>query len=151
MSDLDDEELEATRRLNGADKIKVGEYCRTTEGYIGKFIKEVIPNKTLELEDNKMTWITGIFDIVKHSFNIIDIIEDEDFCKIEFYSPRYKERVTRIFEVSKIGEYITFENFHCELFMIRGEWSCHDKQLNAVIKEVYTKEQMEFISYKLKE
>ena len=85
----------------------------------------------------------------KVSENLIDIIEDEDFCKIEFYSPRYEKRGTRIFEVSKIDEYITFENMHCDLFMINGEWSNNDKRLNPVIKEIYTKEMIESISYKV--
>lgn len=148
------------------DEIKVGEYVRTHEGYIAKFKKYEKSRSSkckLCIFDNSIRDIsyiiydedTFLFDdelkkyIAKHSPNIIDLIEDEDFCKIEFYSPRYEKRVTRIFKVSKIDEYINFENFHCDLFMVNREWSLHDKRLNPVIKEVVTKEMMESISYKV--
>lgn len=44
MSDLTDEEIIATRKLNGVDddlyrKIDVGEYIRTNKGNIGKIIE----------------------------------------------------------------------------------------------------------------
>lgn len=142
------------------NEIKVGEWIRTNWGHIGKL-------KRIELDKNDKSLKWYVFDhkefeiniikeeyinkpyIVKHSPNPIDIIEDNDFCKIEFYSPRYKKRGTRIFEVSKIDEYITFENMHCDLFMKNGEWGNHDKELKPVIKEIYTKEMMESISYKV--
>lgn len=123
------------------NEIEVGEFIRTKLGDITKITEgfEFIIKRHNE-SSNK---------IVKHSFNIIDLIEDNDFCKIEFYSPRYEKRGTRIFEVSKIDEYITFENMHCDLFMKNGEWGNKDKELNPVIKEIYTKEMMETISYKV--
>ena len=130
------------------NEIKVREYIRTEFGEIGKvFAIEENPKRYLYDEYGNNVIESSI---VKHSPNLIDdIIEDNDFCKIEFYSPRYKKRVTRIFEVSKIDEYITFENMHCDLFMKNGEWGNHDKELNPVIKEIYTKEMMESISYKV--
>lgn len=40
MKDLDDDELKATRRLNGVNKeIEVGEYVRTRYGEIGIVVK----------------------------------------------------------------------------------------------------------------
>lgn len=137
------------------NEIKVNEFIRTKDGVIDKVIIDYKgkcnnPNcnrKHISCEKNYY----NEDEIVKHSPNLIDIIEDEDFCKIEFYSPRYEKRGTRIFEVSKIDEYITFENMHCDLFMINGEWSNNDKRLNPVIEEIYTKEMMESISYKVKE
>lgn len=144
------------------NEIKVNEYVRIAGGIIaritnknkdGLLIDRVIRDP-MRQDGTIRDWC--IFNdekalIVKHSPNLIDIIEDEDFCKIEFYSPRYEKRGTRIFEVSKIDEYITFENMHCDLFMINGEWSNNDKRLNPVIKEIYTKEMIESISYKVKE
>ena len=134
------------------NEIKVNDFVRLKDGTIAKVIE--IKNQDTDILnwyclDNDM----GTMDrsIVKHSSNLIDIIEDYDFCKIEFYSPRYKKRGTRIFEVSKIDEYITFENMHCDLLMKNGEWGNHDKELKPVIKEIYTKEMMESISYKVKE
>lgn len=130
------------------NEIKVGEYIRTEFGEIGQ---------VFAIEENPKRYFYDEYgnnvienSIVKHSPNLIDIIEDNDFCKIEFYSPRYKKRGTRIFEVSKIDEYITFENMHCDLFMKNGEWGNHDKDLNPIIKEIYTKEMMDSISYKVK-
>ena len=130
------------------NEIKVGEYIRTEFGEIGQ---------VFAIEENPKRYFYDEYgnnvienSIVKHSPNLIDIIEDNDFCKIEFYSPRYKKRGTRIFEVSKIDEYITFENMHCDLFMKNGEWGNHDKDLNPIIKELYTKEMMDSISYKVK-
>lgn len=141
------------------NEIKVGEYTRNEDGYIEKVdsfdkLTNIYKDEEgiLRKWEGEDVWGNEYSSIiVKHSPNLIDIIEDNDFCKIEFYSPRYEEKVIRIFEVSKIDEYITFENFHCDLFMANGEWGCHDKRLNPVIKEIITKEMMESISYKVKE
>lgn len=76
------------------DKIQTGEYIRTEEGLIGKI-------KRIELDeiDKSLKWY--VFDkkrydmnivdevyinkpyIKKHSFNIIDLIEEGDFIKIK--------------------------------------------------------------------
>lgn len=125
------------------NEIKVGEYVRLANGDIFK-----IDEDTTNYYNSNKDFITN--EIVKHSSNLIDIIEDNDFCEIEFYSPRYEKRRTRIFEVSKIDEYITFENMHCDLFMKNGEWGNNDKELNPVVKSIVTKEQFESISYKVK-
>ncbi len=100
--DLDDEELKATRMMNGADRnsrvrvnndIEVNEYVRTTNGKIAKYIGY---NKELELHmfDKGIKWhyeyYTDIFeedefnefineDIVKHSKQLIDLIEVGDY------------------------------------------------------------------------
>ena len=113
------------------NEIKVREYIRTEFGEIGKvFAIEENPKRYFYDEYGNNVIESSI---VKHSLNLIDdIIEDNDFCKIEFYSPRYKKRVTRIFEVSKIDEYITFENMHCDLFMKNGEWGYLRKDLNKI-------------------
>ncbi len=68
--DLDDEELEATRRLHGVGKeeIKVGEYVRTKKGKIFRYSK----GRAYLGKDNY---------IVKHSKNILDLIEVRRLCK----------------------------------------------------------------------
>lgn len=94
MSDLDKEELIATRKLHGLDdglfeeedKIEVGEYVRTNNKGI-KRIDRIDNNKTV----NKYLYFTGIEDfegkeygiiktteIVKHSKQLIDLIEVGD-------------------------------------------------------------------------
>jgi hypothetical protein len=75
--DLDDEELEATRRLHrvSRDEIKVGEYVRSWNGSIGKVTRI---EEGRFLYDNKEL-ICFIASVVKHSKNIIDLIEEGDY------------------------------------------------------------------------
>ena len=79
MSDLDKEELIATRKLHGLDdnlfeeEIEVGEYVRTDKGYIFKIDKE---EKNLQ--------IVNFFDaeygkIVKHSKIISEVVNVGDY------------------------------------------------------------------------
>ena len=143
------------------DKLEVGHFIRTIKG-IGR-IEEITEDRT-EIYFNCDTGLTISFikkdftqeemaQYYKHSDNIIDLIEEKDFCEIEFYSERYKERVKRIFEVGYVARgklsHINFENAHCQLDIINGEWSNHDKCLNPKIKSIVTKEQFESLSYKL--
>lgn len=116
--------------------------------------KNCLLDMAYTLDNEEETVFSSHFDeILKASFNIIDLIEEKDFCEIEFYSERYKERVKRIFEVGYVvrGEqsHISFENAHCQLDIINGEWSKHDKCLNPEIKIIVTKEQFESMSYKV--
>lgn len=83
MMDLDDEEYKATRRLNGLDdKIEVGEYVRTKDGIIDKVdaLYGMIEN-IVHLENLK--WF-DIKNIVKHSKQLIDLIEVGDIVKDEY-------------------------------------------------------------------
>lgn len=83
MMDLDDEKYKATRRLNGLDdKIEVGEYVRTKDEIIDKVdaLYGMIEN-TVHLENQK--WF-DIKNIVKHSKQLIDLIEVEDIVKDEY-------------------------------------------------------------------
>ena len=62
------------------EEIKVGEYVRTVTGSIDKVdaLYDLIEN-TIHLENHK--W-QDIKNIVKHSFNIIDLIEVGDVVKV---------------------------------------------------------------------
>lgn len=61
------------------EEIKVGEYVRTKDGYIGKYVKDLTVKWVIEIEDNEMTFPTGKHNIKKHSFNILDLIEIGDY------------------------------------------------------------------------
>ena len=58
-------------------EINVGEYCRTTHGYILK-AKDYIEKFGIIITNN-LTGFISVLDITKHSFNIIDLIEVGDY------------------------------------------------------------------------
>lgn len=143
------------------EDIKVGEYVRTKKGYIAQ-ITEIDKIDKYIWFNNKINKESGIplyglskveFEnlVTKHSKNITDLIEENDFVEIEYYSNRYKERVSRIFEVDFINKNrdVCFENGHCRLNMFYGEWSNQDKLLNPIIKSIVTKEQFNSIKYEV--
>ena len=89
--DLDDDEYRATRILTGADKvdeIKVGEYVRTNKGEIGYIFQINNENKYSKYRTKIDTNSTckSVYlkkeEIVKHSPNIIDLIEVGDIVRI---------------------------------------------------------------------
>lgn len=77
--DLDEDELRATRKMNKADRneIEVNDYVRTKNGVIDKVdaLYGMIEN-TVHLENQK--WF-DIKNIVKHSKQLIDLVECGDF------------------------------------------------------------------------
>lgn len=136
-------------------KLEVGQFARLKSGYICKIInvndfRE--PNMKYGVEANylKDVMFIGDDDIVKASFNIIDLIEVGDLVEIEFYSPRYEKRITRLFEVDfKNNSHITFNNAHCQLNIIDGNWSNADKLLKPIFKSIVTREQFESRRYRI--
>lgn len=143
-------------------KLEVGMYVRTKDGHVDKIIKinnnplngRIIQVKNGEL-DNCMgyTVFTDLFPpshYTKASFNIIDLFEEKDLIEIEFYSPRRKKRITRLFEVDfKYDNNITFNNIHCQLNIIDGNWSNADKLLKPIFKSIATREQFENRRYRI--
>lgn len=136
--------------------MKVGEYCRTDKGKIGKIVhfepRDKYPYSydrvILDTEGHKRT----TRNIIKCSEDIKDLIEENDLVRIEYYAPSYKEKITRIFVVDFKNENdIAFENSHCNLNIFDNEWSKHDIKLNPVIKGIITHEQIESMEYKVKE
>lgn len=86
MADVADyEELIATRKLHGLDDglfeedrdVEVGEYVRTNIGSIGKVIK-VLRNRIFL---DCLGYAVIKKDIVKHSKQLIDLIEVRRLCK----------------------------------------------------------------------
>lgn len=62
------------------EEIKVGEYVRIKQGYLGKYQKSV--EGFDEFVDSEGTFFFDIKDMLKHSFNIIDLIEVGDIVEI---------------------------------------------------------------------
>lgn len=80
----------------------------------------------------------------------MNLLEENDLLSIEYYSPRYEERVTRLFEVDfKYDKYISLTNSHCTFNLTNGEYSELDKKLNPIIKSVVTKEQFNSVKYEV--
>lgn len=88
--------------------------------------------------------------ILKASHNIIELIEEKDLVEIEYFSLRYEERVTRLFEVTfKKAGHINLDNAKCQFMLLNNDWSDNDKDFEPIIKSIVTKEQFESMSYKL--
>lgn len=89
--DLDEEELRATRKINKADRneIEVNKYVRTNKGNIGKVVEIRLGlNKDTELYQTIYILDNGLWTIldyiVKHSKQLIDLIEVGDIVKDKY-------------------------------------------------------------------
>ena len=123
--------------------LEVGMYVRTLNGIV-KIDK--IQNDVMK--DTKGCLHYG--DFIKESHNIIKLIEEKDLLEIEYFSLRYEERVTRIFEVTyKDGRFINLANAKCQFMLIDNDWTDNDKELEPIIKSIVTKEQFENMKYSL--
>ena len=118
------------------EEIKVGEYIRTKSGNIGKVLD--ITNVTMQKRKkylikwniSKAYYITAI-RIIKHSKDIIDLIEKNDYvngCKV--YEVRKDEIV---------------------VYLDRQPINCYNYIMADEIKSIITKEQIKQIEYRIKE
>lgn len=105
------------------EKIKVGEYFRTRNGIIFKIDKE---NKNIQM--NEFMNMNGNRDIVNHSPNIIDLIEEGDYVN---------GRLIHKVDIRKNSSYIYYGN---------GK-TFTDYQIETVV----TKEQFQSVEYRLEE
>ena len=124
------------------DKIQIGEYIRTEYGIIGKILEDedITENgvyiDTTFLDDYAdETNFVKYEDIKKHSFNIIDLIEERDYVNgIKIYSLkkgiRYGDKEQEVVIINK--------NF-CNCKFIRTE----------DIKSIVTKEQFKSVEYEV--
>ena len=83
---------------------------------------------------------------------IIDILMDGDLVRIEYYAPRYKRRISRLFEVESISnnrEYIHLSNSHINFLIANGNYLLNDSELKPVITAIFTVEKLESIKYNL--
>lgn len=143
-------------------KIEVGMYVRTDRVGIERIYK-IDNNKTkykylfkLKHQDDDGCIDLGVLCddniIGEPSFNVIDLLKIGDLVEIEFYSPRYETRVTRLFEVDvKDDDNMMFANAYCRLYILKGNWSNEDKELKPVFKSIVTKEQFEQMKYNISE
>lgn len=143
--DLDDEELKATRILNGTDKgtdtnvggINAGEYVRLRNGYIDKVIIDYkgkcnnpnCPLKHISCEYN----FYDEDEITKHSKNIIDLIEVGDIVN--------QKLISNVDKVDKI-HLLEFED---------GDMYKTDILNDKFIKSILTHEKYEQNCYRLGE
>lgn len=125
--DLDDEELKATTKLNEVDKeIEAGEYVRTEKQGIKK-IEIIFKNKTVnkygtDKDSDDYYSIVKTTDIVKHSSNIIDLIEVGDYVNGYLVKSRdienelryidYNTRNSKYVKCLKIQTILTKEQFN---------------------------------------
>ena len=125
------------------DEIRVGEYVRTETGHVGKFNKistYIINNKDKTLFSTNFgnkTYFISYKDIIKHSFNIKDLLQVGDIIK-------YKIKVSTTLETKGYIEGITdiTDEEHLQ--------SIEDDE-NYKVLEVLTKEQYNSNRFKVKE
>ena len=136
--DLDEEELKATRKMNKADRneIEVNDYVRTKNGVIDKVdaLYGMIEN-TVHLENQK--WF-DIKNIVKHSKQLIDLIEVGDYVNGSKVLAVMKDMETGELHLEMTSNYTNEEIGDCTIY---------DKD----IKTILTKEQFEANCYKVGE
>lgn len=139
------------------DKIEVGEYVRTKDGIIAKvtdILKEYCidcDNDVFDLYNGPMMEIPWEYIeeyIVKHSFNIIDLIEIGDVVEV-VVAEDFEEEYTEKLEVAAVG--IT----DCKGNKLNEVGICGDDEIEYVslkdIKTILTHEQYERNCYKAKE
>lgn len=127
-------------------ELKEGMYVRDIYGRIDKIIG--FKGALIEFEKDLMYGYIDSNDFTKASFDILDLIEEGDLLKIEYFSQRYAERVTRLFEVTYLdGKCIILENFKCYFILKNKKFSEKDKLLDPVIKRIIAKEQYDSIEY----
>lgn len=131
-------------------ELKEGMYVRDIHGQIDKIIG--FKGALIEFEKDLMGGYIDSNDFTKASFDILDLIEEGDLLEIEYFSLRYEERVTKLFEVTYLDKRnIVFEN-SVHYFILRNkEFSKKDKGLKPIIKRIITKEQLDSVAYKIGE
>ena len=122
-------------------KLEVGQFVRTKDGYISQYkyydTTNAYMGKLLCIPLSNGTF-ANIEDIVKASYNIIDLIEENDLVTL---TSKYCER--DIYRVEgKFGEYISLDTLGDGTLIINN---------SKDIKSIVTKEQMEQMAYKVGE
>lgn len=150
--DLDDEELKVTRMMNGADRnskdrvkndIEVNEYVRTKDGIIGIFdryssrkensLYKSPFNCFIKIKNRKTPLQCCEDYIVKHSKQLIDLIEEGDIIELD---NDYKDRYQVI--ESSVG---------LSVYIIESDY--YEKIENLKIKTILTKESYMANCYKV--
>lgn len=111
--------------------IEVNDYVRTKDGTIGKVIK-VLSNRVFL---NSLGYAVLIKDIVKHSKQLIDLIEKDDYVNGR--------------KVKHIAMFEGFPDYPKLIFVDETHLIPDDTCENDEIKTILTKEQMEANCYKV--
>lgn len=114
------------------EEIKVGEYVRDKEGNITKIINTLSLFKDVELYLGEDGYQYSDNAIVKHSFNIIDLIEEGDYV-----NGYYCRRIPN------------FGNKMCNFDLNTMEWTPLENI--DIWYNVVTKEQFQSVEYRLEE
>lgn len=107
--------------------------------------------KYIRLDDGNILF-ESINDIknIKTANNIIDLLEQGDFVRIEFLSLRETKKITRLFEVEYVAPdrmYISLYNAHMNFTIYNGNFV--EDEFTPVIKSLITNEKIKNIEYKL--
>lgn len=138
-------------------KLEEGMYVRTKDKKGVQYIRKIIdlPKDTrygsivVDKDIHNVKWVSKK-NVLKVSENIMDLIEENDLLSIEYYSPRYEERVTRLFEVDyRHDEYLSLKNAYCDFMLVNNEFRETDRSLNPIIKSVVTREQFNSVKYEV--
>lgn len=134
--------------------IKINEYVKLVDGVIRKVksIENHYINVDKEYYNRQYrTMYDCTFDerVLKHSKKIFELLDNEDFVILEYYVKKYAKRITRKFEVYKIGNTLIFENRHCDFHydLVQSKWWNDAKGFNPKIKKVVTKESFKTSEY----
>ena len=137
------------------DKLEPNMYVRLVNDVEDIVVINKIANvfETTILTENDGSIYQGEYtkeNVIKASYNIIDLIEEKDLLEIEYFSLRYEKRVTRLFEVTyKEGRFINLDNAKCQFMLIDNDWTDNDKELEPIIKSIVTKEMYSSVKYRL--
>lgn len=108
--------------------IKVEEYVRTKSGFIGKVIGrhggyglhyELDVNK--EIQENFMNGIVHEDNIIKHSFNLVDLIEVGDTINKEYMSSYMDIYVRFIRDKQKVKSILTHQQFEANCYKVKEQ------------------------------
>ena len=104
------------------DKIEVNEYVRFNNGEIGKVIDiKENPSRIVYSEYGEIGLIS---DIVKHSKQLIDLIEEGDYVNGELITDKWDTRVSSIrsnFSEEDIKTILTKESYMANCYKVGGE------------------------------
>lgn len=104
------------------DKIEIGEYVRFNNGEIGKVIDiKENPSRIVYSEYGEIGLIS---DIVKHSKQLIDLIECGDYVNGELITDKWVTRISSIrsnFSEEDIKTILTKESYMANCYKVGGE------------------------------
>lgn len=110
-------------------EIEIGEYVRTDKGKIGKVVEIRLGfNKDLQVYQDIYKLDNGLWTIldyiVKHSKQLIDLIEEGDYVNGELITDKWDTRISSIrsnFSEENIKTILTKESYMANCYKVGGE------------------------------